>query len=286
MADVKWIKIVTDIFDDEKILLIESLPDADAMIVIWFKLLCFAGKQNNDGVFMLNDRIAYTDKMLSTIFRRKESTVQMALKTFEEFGMIEIVNGVITIPNWNKHQTLDAYEKKKQRDRIYQAERRATQRRIVEKSSDSQTTPSCDVAVSDKEKEREKEKEGDIYSKCNYQLIADMYNDTCVSFPRVTTLSDSRKKAIKARLNIFSVEDFQTVFAKAEASDFLKGANDRSWTATFDWIIKDSNFVKIKDGNYDNRAKINPVNQKPKQSTYQDQMDVLKRMYDEAEETL
>ena len=286
MADVKWIKIVTDIFDDEKILLIESLPDADAMIVIWFKLLCFAGKQNNDGVFMLNDRIAYTDKMLSTIFRRKESTVQMALKTFEEFGMIEIVNGVITIPNWNKHQTLDAYEKKKQRDRIYQAERRATQRRIVEKSSDSQTTPSCDVAVSDKEKEREKEKEGDIYSKCNYQLIADMYNDTCVSFPRVTTLSDSRKKAIKARLNIFSVEDFQTVFAKAEASDFLKGANDRNWTATFDWIIKDSNFVKIKDGNYDNRAKINPVNQKPKQSTYQDQMDVLKRMYDEAEETL
>ena len=286
MADVKWIKIVTDIFDDEKILMIESLPDADAMIVIWFKLLCFAGKQNNDGVFMLNDRIAYTDKMLSTIFRRKESTVQMALKTFEEFGMIEIVNGVITIPNWNKHQTLDAYEKKKQRDRIYQAERRATQRRIVEKSSDSQTTPSCDVAVSDKEKEREKEKEGDIYSKCNYQLIADMYNDTCVSFPRVTTLSDSRKKAIKARLNIFSVEDFQTVFAKAEASDFLKGANDRNWTATFDWIIKDSNFVKIKDGNYDNRAKINPVNQKPKQSTYQDQMDVLKRMYDEAEETL
>ena len=288
MADVKWIKIVTDIFDDEKILLIESLPDADAMIVIWFKLLCFAGKQNNDGVFMLNDRIAYTDKMLSTIFRRKESTVQMALKTFEEFGMIEIVNGVITIPNWNKHQTLDAYEKKKQRDRIYQAERRATQRRIVEKSSDSQTTPSCDVAVSDKEKEREKEgeKEGDIYSKCNYQLIADMYNDTCVSFPRITTLSDSRKKAIKARLNIFSVEDFQTVFAKAEASDFLKGANDRNWTATFDWIIKDSNFVKIKDGNYDNRAKIKPVNQKPKQSTYQDQMDVLKRMYDEAEETL
>lgn len=122
--------------------------------------------------------------------------------------------------------------------------------------------------------------------KIDYQLIADMYNDTCVSFPRITTLSDSRKKAIKARLNIFSVEDFQTVFAKAEASDFLKGENDRNWTATFDWIIKDSNFVKIKDGNYDNRAKIKPLNQKPKQSTYQDQMDVLKRMYDEAEETL
>ena len=112
MADVKWIKITTDIFDDEKILLIESLPDSYAIITVWFKLLCLAGKQNNSGVFMLG-RIAYTDKMLATIFRMKESTVTMALKTFEEFGMVEIVDGVITIPNWNKHQSLDAYERKK-----------------------------------------------------------------------------------------------------------------------------------------------------------------------------
>ncbi|WP_199709559.1 phage replisome organizer N-terminal domain-containing protein [Blautia sp. OF09-25XD] len=97
MADIKWIKITTDIFDDEKILLIESLPEADSIIVIWFKLLCLAGKMNNSGVFLLSDKIAYTDKMLATIFRRKESTVQLALKTFEQFGMIEILDGVITI---------------------------------------------------------------------------------------------------------------------------------------------------------------------------------------------
>lgn len=102
MADIKWIKITTDIFDDEKILLIESLPEADSIIVIWFKLLCLAGKMNNSGVFLLSDKIAYTDKMLATIFRRKESTVQLALKTFEQFGMIEILDGVITIPNWGK----------------------------------------------------------------------------------------------------------------------------------------------------------------------------------------
>lgn len=60
MADVKWIKIVTDLFDDEKILLIESLPSADSIIVIWFKLLCLAGKNNNSGVFVMNDKIPYT----------------------------------------------------------------------------------------------------------------------------------------------------------------------------------------------------------------------------------
>lgn len=106
MADVKWIKIVTDIFDDEKMLLIESLPEADSIIVIWFKLLTLAGKQNNSGVFMLNDKIPYTDEMFATIFRRKKATVQMALKTFCDFGMIEIINNAVTIPNWSKHQSI------------------------------------------------------------------------------------------------------------------------------------------------------------------------------------
>lgn len=156
MGEVKWIKITTDIFDDEKILLIESMPDSYAIITVWFKLLCLAGKQNNSGVFMMG-RIAYTDTMLATIFRMKEATVQMALRVFEEFGMIEVIDGVITIPNWNKHQSLDAYDKKKERDRLYQAERRANQKMLIEKSSDCHTTKSSDVAVSEEDKEREED---------------------------------------------------------------------------------------------------------------------------------
>lgn len=164
MADVKWIKITTDIFDDEKILLIESLPDPYAIITCWFKLLCLAGKQNNSGVFLIG-RIPYTDKMLATIFRMNEATVSMALKTFEQFGMVEIVDGVITIPNWDKHQSLDAYEKKKERDRLYQQERRAKQRLLATgssyESSDSQATPSSYVAVSEEDRDIDRDIEED-----------------------------------------------------------------------------------------------------------------------------
>ena len=159
MADVKWIKITTDIFDDEKILLIEGLPDSYAIITVWFKLLCLAGKQNNNGVFMMG-RIPYTNQMLATIFRMKESTVSMALEVFSNFGMVEIVEGVITIPNWKKHQSLDAYEKKKERDRLYQAERRAAQRALIEQSSDT----SSDIASLEEEKEEDKDKEKEIHS--------------------------------------------------------------------------------------------------------------------------
>ena len=257
MADVKWIKITTDVFDDEKILMIESMPSADSIIVIWFKLLAFAGRQNNDGVFLMSNRIAYTDEMLASIFRRDVNVVRLALNSFEQFGMIEIIDGVITIPNWNKHQTLDAYEKKKERDRIYQQQRRAAQRALIEKSSDksfdNKEIQSSDVVVSEEDKEKEEEKEEEERKIIDYQQIVDMFNALCPSFPSVKSLSDARKKAIKARFNTYAIDDFEELFKKAESSAFLKGGNDRNWTANFDWLIKDANMAKVLDGNYDNK---------------------------------
>lgn len=264
MADVKWIKIMTDVFDDEKILLIESMPSADSIIVIWFKLLTLAGKMNNDGVFLLSGRIACTDEMLASIFRRDINTVRMALGVFRQLGMIEIIENVITIPNWGKHQTLDAYEKKKQRDRLYQAERRAAQKALVEKSSDTSSDTSADsstyVAIS--EGDKDKEKDIDIEYKNNnstppapYSQVVELYNSICKSLPAVRAIGDARKKAIKARLNTYTLDDFRTVFENAEASSFLKGSNDRNWTATFDWLVKDTNMAKVLEGNYADKGK-------------------------------
>lgn len=173
MADVKWIKIVTDIFDDEKMLLIDGLPEKDGIIVIWFKLLCMAGKQNNGGVLMLNDKIAYTDEMLATIFRRPLNIVRLALKTFEQFGMIEIIENTITIPNWEKHQNLDKMERVKEQGRKRVAEHRKKQKLIAGSKSNANcnvTQPlqeepcNGDVTKSnadrlDREKELEKDRE-------------------------------------------------------------------------------------------------------------------------------
>lgn len=264
MADVKWIKIVTDIFDDEKMLMIETLPSADGIIVVWFKLLALAGKTNNSGVFMFNERVPYTDEMLAAIFRRDVKLIRMALQTFEDFGMIEIVDNVITIPNWSKHQTLDAYERQKERDRLKKQKKRAAQKALIQgKSGDASGDKSGDVPSIEEEGEKEEEidKEEDKElsqkregEKVNYQLIADMYNETCVSLPSVRSLSEARKKAIRARLNTYTLEDFKLLFEKAEASSFLKGSNGRNWSATFDWLIQDSNMAKVLDGNYDEKA--------------------------------
>lgn len=159
-SEVKWIKIVTDIFDDEKILLIESMPEADGIIVIWFKILCLAGKINNFGILTMNDRIAYTEEMLANIFRRPLSTVRLALTTFEQFGMIEIVNNTIVIPNWEKHQNIEGMERVKEQTRKRVREYRDRQRigATLPKANEDVTLRVTQCNAPEEEKERDKEK--------------------------------------------------------------------------------------------------------------------------------
>lgn len=164
MSEVKWIKICTDIFDDEKIVLIEGMPEADSIIAIWFKLLCLAGKQNNGGVFMLKENMPYTEEMFSLIFRRPLNTVRLALSTFEQFGMVEIINKTYTIPNWEKHQNTDKLAEIREYNKLKQRESRE-KRKLAQAANDnenvndkSMTSQTC------QDTEEEREEEGETHS--------------------------------------------------------------------------------------------------------------------------
>lgn len=269
---VKWIKICSDIFDDEKIMLIENLPSADSIIVIWFKLLCLAGKNNNSGVFILNDKIAYTDEMLATVFRRDINTVRLALKTFENYGMIEIVSGVYTIPNWVKYQNLDKIEQKSQYMRNYMQEYRKKQKDKIECKTNSKLygkvnskTNVSSAEVYNKEldnkeldnKEKEIEEENDlIVSKdtirqTDVQRIIDEWN-TLEEFgiTPVKRMTPKREQAVKARIRQNHMDDILEAIENIRHSSFLQGQNKEGWMITFDWFLKPGNFAKVFEGNY------------------------------------
>lgn len=230
MAEVKWIKIMTDIFDDEKIMLIENLPKADSIIVIWFKLLCLAGKQNNSGVFTVNDKIPYTEKMLATIFRRKEVVIKQALQKFEEFGMIEIINGTITIPNWGKHQSFDKIEKNNEYMRNYMREYRSKQKNLTEKQKNinsktdvninSKINSKTNVRPLEEDKEKEEDKEID-------NTVAVVAGDSCGDgLQLVDSCDDELKKVIDfyknnvGAITPYSLEIF-TDYLKELSSDVI-----------------------------------------------------------------
>lgn len=217
MSKVKWIKIVTDIFDDEKMLLIESMPEADSLIVIWFKLLCLAGKINNGGVMMLNDKLPYTDEMLATIFRRPIGTIRLALKTFENLEMILIINNTITIPNWSKHQSLDQLKKRSEYMKNYMREYREKQANLTSKPEKAKSKVNCKlnsksnskVNVNSLEVEEDLERELDIEEDI-YKDIVEYLNKKADKNYRYSTKATQR--LINARIREgFNLDDFKRV---------------------------------------------------------------------------
>ena len=255
MADVKWIKLATNIFDNRKIRQIETLPDGTAVIVVWLKLLCLAGSINDSGMVYFTKEIPYTEQMMAAQFNMPLSTVQLALRTFEQFGMIEVEDNVLHIANWEKYQNIEGMERIREQNRNRKRIQRERQKQALLEgmSNDRHVTVTQGHATDiEEDKEREEEREKD---NIDYKGVSALYNSICISFPSVKTLSEQRKKAIRARLKAYTMDDFKLLFEKAEASDFLKGGNGSNWSATFDWLIKDANMAKVLDGNYDNKHK-------------------------------
>ena len=117
-SEVKWIKVSVNLFDDEKIKQIRSMPDGNSMILIWLQLLLLAGKTNQDGYLVVsNTEIAYTEEMLAVHFDMPLNTVLMAIDTFKRFGMIEVIDNICHITNWDKHQAVDGMDKIREQNR-------------------------------------------------------------------------------------------------------------------------------------------------------------------------
>ena len=105
-------------------------------------------------------------------------------------------------------------------------------------------------------------------------FVIKMYNSICVSLPEVKKISQRRINNIKARLKLYSIDDFCTVFTKAEQSRFLKGGGSQNFIADFDWLTRDSYMAKVIDGKYDDDPNGN-YQQKLPDSNFTQQMRML-----------
>lgn len=182
MAEIRWIKLRIDMFDDEKIKIIQSMPEGDAILVIWIRIIALAGKCNAGGLVLVEDEFPYTDEMLSVIFNKPLATVRLALKTFEKFRMIESTEKGFYITNFDKHQNVEGMDKIREQNRIRKQRERAKKRALGLEVSDPGTLAlpdaqaaekgnvtnevtgmsrdkSCEVTQQREEEEKEKEKE-------------------------------------------------------------------------------------------------------------------------------
>ena len=183
MAGISWIKLRIDMFDDEKIKIIQSMPEGDALLVIWIRLIALAGKCNANGLVLVEDEFPYSDEMLSVIFAKPLSTVRLALKTFEKFHMIETTQKGIYITNFDKHQNVEGMDRIREQNRVRKQRERDRKKalRLEELSSGVPALPdsggenerdnSREVTNASRDNSREvtqqredKEKEEEIYN--------------------------------------------------------------------------------------------------------------------------
>lgn len=317
VTDVKWVKLKVGMFDGESFKKIKRAKIGgqnfrDKLTAVWFELLDFAGKCNHGGAFINDHEIPFTNiDDISAMIDREPEELQLCMSYYINQGMIEIIDDIYQLSNWTKYQNEDKLSQIREQNRIRQANYRARKalkppepennegdgnvasnvtqsvtdnvtRNVMSQLPSISYSSSYSISNSIEEIEGKGEEEKQPTSnRIDYMAIKEMYNGLCPSFPSCVTMSEARKKAIKARFTSgYTMEDFKMLFQKAEASSFLKGHNGRNWIASFDWLIKDSNMAKVLSGNYDERQALPApgAQQAPKQPREKTFMDMVREM--------
>lgn len=192
MAEIKWIKLSIDIFNNRKIKQIECLPEGDAIIVIWVKLLCLAGTINDSGQIYFTKEIPYTDQMLANQFGRPLTTIQLALKTFEQFGMVEVIDNILCVSNWEKYQSVDRLSEIREYNRLAKQKQRQKKKLLQENVKDmSKTSQRCQDTDIDIDIEEDIEKDNIYISESENENSSELDNES------VTKKEKPIKKSIR-----------------------------------------------------------------------------------------
>lgn len=249
-----WLKLKEDFFNDDTIEWIEEQENGKEYCLFYLKLCLKSLKTNGLLIRNVGEMlIPYDVKKLAEITNTSQDTVRVAMEIFKNVGLIQILeNGEIYLTQLSSMVGSETNKAQLMRNKRAREKQQIEAGNIV-----TPELPNCYTEIEieiEKDIELEKEKEKDI-ERIDYQRIINMYNETCVSFPKLRTLSENRKKAIRARIHQgYTYDDILEAFSLAEQSNFLKGGNDRNWSATFDWIMKDANLTKILEGNYNNKV--------------------------------
>ena len=246
MAEVKWIKLHTAMFDNSKIKYIRTLPEGNNMVLIWVMLLSKAGKCNASGFIFLTENIPYTPQMLAAEFGYDSYLIELALGTFAKLNMIQLEDHIIKIAGWEEHQNIDGL------DRL----REQTRKRVAKYRENQKQLP-CNVTCNDTvtegnaiEEEREEEEEIDINI---YSSIVNYLNKKANTRYRVN--NKKTKTLIKARLNEgFTEDDFYKVidnkFTEWANTDMEKYLRPETLFGTkFEGYL---NQKEVKNGQYSN----------------------------------
>ncbi|MCI7207601.1 MAG: phage replisome organizer N-terminal domain-containing protein [Clostridium sp.] len=228
MSSVKWIKINIDMFDDEKIKIIQAMPEGDSLLVVWIKLITLAGKTNDGGYIYIAENMPYTEEMLSTIMNKPINTIRLALSTFLSLKMIEEDTKGIYLINFEKHQSLDKMEKIKEQNRIRVAKYRDKKKQELLECNDDVTLHVMQSNGIDIDIDKDIDKDNNIYipfgeykrvklKQKEYDKLIEEYGKEYVDF-----IIDRLDEYVESNNNKNKYKNFNLVIRKAIRENWFK----------------------------------------------------------------
>ncbi len=137
-----WICLATGIFDSSKIKIIEAMPEGDALINCWLRLLCLAGRCNADGLIFIAPSVPLNPETLALLMNKPAPIVRLAMETFQHLGMVEAIEGrALRLPGWHRHQHVEALARARERRRLRDARYRERQRKQLPPAPDESAPP-------------------------------------------------------------------------------------------------------------------------------------------------
>ena len=283
MSDNKkyyYLKLKDNFFDSPEIKVLESMPNGYKYSNLLLKLYLKSLKY--EGALRLNEYIPYNTEMIAAVVGMDIDTVKVAFEIFKQLKLIEILSDgtiyMLEIQNFIGESSTEADRKRNYRKRI-EEERKG---KLESGQMSGQMSLECpDKNPPEKEKEKKKERDLDLdkekeensknrISSTDLQTIIDKWNSLGVKKIKFIKNNTDRYKMLKARIKEYGIDTFLQAINNIRNSSFLKGQNNRNWTITFDWLIKPNNFIKVLEGNYDDKENKGGFNNESRSNTSKD----------------
>ena len=238
-----------------------TFSDKPLALALWVWLLMLAKHRRKDEkpikkifknkIIEIKDGQLLTGRrFLSEITGISEATVEKYLNFFEKEKQIiqqkSNRNRLITILNWESYQ---GNNKEVIQQPIQQSIQQPIQQSIQQKDNSLYNKKTHYKNI-----KKERIREDNIY--VNFEkLTLTTWNSLCNKYPtisRIKAISPERRQHLKQRFNNKDfVKNWPEVIKKIPEYPFLLGNNDRKWTISFDWLIKnDTNYLKVLEGKY------------------------------------
>ena len=251
MAEVKWVKLTTDMFDNRKIKHLRRLPEGNNIVLIWVMLLTMAGRCNSGGMIFLTENIPYTQKMLADELDFEENTVALALKALEQLDMIVTDNGVFTIAGWEKYQNVDRLAEIREYNRLAQQKSRAKKKLPQPVNDMSMTCQRCH----DIEEEEDKDKDKEIHSFTHSCANEETFSSDSLKLKYiggtlgqgVVLMSDEQFDDLCDKLSVDEIDKYMSIIVDCERSG-KRYKKKSHYQAILDMAAKDRKVIKSERG--------------------------------------